>query len=82
MLCFCWFHDSMLHGFELLQWVVQGGIDVDIGANPSAEGGDDEGVDDQVVKVVDIVDTFRLQVAPSSRYKPLIRCSSVFYFIW
>lgn len=47
----------------LLQWVVQGAIDVNIGANPSAEGaGDDEGVDDQAVKVVDIVDTFRLQV--------------------
>jgi hypothetical protein len=26
------------------------------------EGGEDEGVDDQVAKVVDIVDTFRLQV--------------------
>lgn len=38
-------------------------MDVDIGANPSAEGGgEDEGVDDQAVKVVDIVDTFRLQV--------------------
>lgn len=45
------------------QWVVQGAVNVDIGANPSAEGGDeDEGVDDQAVKVVDIVDTFRLQV--------------------
>ncbi|GMN43914.1 hypothetical protein TIFTF001_013119 [Ficus carica] len=44
------------------KWVVQGAIDVDIGANPSAEGGEeDEGVDDQAVKVVDIVDTFRLQ---------------------
>lgn len=39
-------------------------MNVDIGANPSAEGGDDdEGVDDQAVKVVDIVDTFRLQVS-------------------
>jgi hypothetical protein len=47
-----------------LQWVIQGAVDVDIGANPSAEGGDDEGVDDQAVKVVDIVDTFRLQVGP------------------
>lgn len=38
-------------------------MEVDIGANPSAEGADgDEGVDDQTVKVVDIVDTFRLQV--------------------
>lgn len=46
-----------------LQWVVQGAVDVDIGANPSAEGGgEDEGVEDQAVKVVDIVDTFRLQV--------------------
>jgi hypothetical protein len=26
----------------LLQWVVQGAVDVDIGANPSAEGGDDD----------------------------------------
>ncbi|KDO71687.1 hypothetical protein CISIN_1g030941mg [Citrus sinensis] len=44
------------------KWVVQGAVDVDIGANPSAEGADeDEGVDDQAVKVVDIVDTFRLQ---------------------
>ncbi|XP_068658790.1 translationally-controlled tumor protein homolog [Aristolochia californica] len=48
------------------KWVVQGAVDVDIGANPSAEGADeDEGVDDQVQKVVDIVDTFRLQEQPS-----------------
>lgn len=45
------------------QWVVQGAVEVNTGANPSAEGqGEDEGVDDQAVKVVDIVDTFRLQV--------------------
>jgi hypothetical protein len=50
----------------ILQWVIKGVLDVDIGANPSAEGGDDEG--DQVLKVVDIIDTFRLQVAPSSPY--------------
>lgn len=36
------------------QWVDKGAVDVDIGANPSAEGGDDDGVDDQAVKVVDI----------------------------
>lgn len=47
------------------KWVVQGAVDVDIGANPSAEGGDEEGVEDQAVKVVDIVDTFRLQEQPS-----------------
>lgn len=45
------------------QWVVQGAIQINTGANPSAEGGEeDEGADDQAVKVVDIVDTFRLQV--------------------
>eukprot|EP00850_Spirogloea_muscicola_P004546 SM000019S05090 [mRNA] locus=s19:842825:844388:- [translate_table: standard] len=47
------------------KWVVQGPISVDIGANASAEGGgEDEGVDDQAVRVVDIVDTFRLQEQP------------------
>ncbi|KAE8677615.1 Translationally-controlled tumor protein-like protein [Hibiscus syriacus] len=47
------------------KWVVQGAVNFDIGANPSAEGADeDEGVDDQAVKVVDIVDTFRLQEQP------------------
>ncbi|XP_047309470.1 translationally-controlled tumor protein homolog [Impatiens glandulifera] len=47
------------------QWVVTGSVDIDIGANPSAEGaGEEEGVDDQSVKVVDIVDTFRLQEQP------------------
>lgn len=46
-----------------LQWVVQGAVEVNTGANPSAEGAEeDEGVDDQATKVVDIVDTFRLQV--------------------
>ena len=48
-----------------VQWVVKGALDVDalIGANASAEGGgEDESVDDAAVKVVDIVDTFRLQV--------------------
>lgn len=49
--------------FSYIQWTTVGSVDVNIGANPSAEGdGDDEGVDDQSVKVVDIVDTFRLQV--------------------
>lgn len=46
----------------VFQWVVKGAVDVNIGANPSAEGGEDEGVDDTAVKVVDIVDVFRLQV--------------------
>eukprot|EP00245_Coleochaete_scutata_P010769 TRINITY_DN3878_c0_g1_i1.p1 TRINITY_DN3878_c0_g1~~TRINITY_DN3878_c0_g1_i1.p1 ORF type:complete len:169 (+),score=49.60 TRINITY_DN3878_c0_g1_i1:164-670(+) len=47
------------------KWVVKGPIDVDIGANASEEGGgEDEGVDDQAVRVVDIIDTFRLQEQP------------------
>ena len=55
------------------KWVSQGAVDVDIGANPSAEGADeDEGVDDQVQKVVDIVDTFRLQEQPSFDKKQFI----------
>ncbi|KAJ8529548.1 hypothetical protein K7X08_036383 [Anisodus acutangulus] len=55
------------------KWVVQGAVAVDIGANPSAEGGDeDEGVDDQAVKVVDIVDTFRLQEQPSYDKKQFV----------
>nr|ABR92336.1 putative translationally controlled tumor protein [Salvia miltiorrhiza] len=55
------------------KWVVTGAVDVDIGANPSAEGGgDDEGVDDQAVKVVDIVDTFRLQEQPPFDKKQFI----------
>jgi hypothetical protein len=55
------------------KWVVQGAVDVNIGANPSAEGGDeDEGVDDQHVKVVDIVDTFRLQEQPPFEKKQFV----------
>ncbi|XP_055816670.1 translationally-controlled tumor protein homolog [Solanum dulcamara] len=55
------------------KWVVQGAVDVNIGANPSAEGGgDDEGVDDQAVKVVDIVDTFRLQEQPTFDKKQFV----------
>ncbi|XP_062108656.1 translationally-controlled tumor protein homolog [Humulus lupulus] len=55
------------------KWVIQGAVDVDIGANPSAEGADaDEGVDDQSVKVVDIVDTFRLQEQPPFEKKQFV----------
>ncbi|KAK4273431.1 hypothetical protein QN277_021835 [Acacia crassicarpa] len=54
------------------KWVVKGAVNVDIGANPSAEGGEDEGVDDQAVKVVDIVDTFRLQEQPAFDKKQFV----------
>jgi len=65
-------HDGVLWEVDG-KWVVQGAVDVDIGANPSAEGGgDDEGVDDQAVKVVDIVDTFRLQEQPAFDKKQFV----------
>ncbi|KAL0857434.1 hypothetical protein Bca101_062588 [Brassica carinata] len=55
------------------KWTTQGSVEVNIGANPSAEeGGDDEGVDDTVQKVVDIVDTFRLQEQPTYDKKGFI----------
>ena len=59
----CMLEDGAVTGcFDCTQWVVRGAVDVDIGANASAEDGEDESVDDQAVKVVDIIDTFRLQV--------------------
>ena len=33
-------------------WVVQRAVEVDIGANPFVECGEDEGVDDQAVKIL------------------------------
>ncbi|KAF7145142.1 hypothetical protein RHSIM_Rhsim04G0223500 [Rhododendron simsii] len=56
------------------KWVVKGALDVDIGANPSAEAGgeEEEGVDDRAVKVVDIVDTFRLQEQPALDKKQFV----------
>ena len=46
----------------LLQWVTVGDVDVDIGANPSAEEAD-EGTESSSRKVVDVVDSFRLVVS-------------------
>ena len=54
------------------KWVVKDAVNVEIGGNPSAEGGEDEGVDDQAVKVVDIVDTFRLQEQPAYDKKTFV----------
>ncbi|EME47225.1 hypothetical protein DOTSEDRAFT_122601, partial [Dothistroma septosporum NZE10] len=34
--------------------------DIDIGANASAEGGDDDGAEDQAAQVIDVVHSFRL----------------------
>lgn len=47
-----------------MQWVTVGDVDVDIGANPSAEEAD-EGTESTNRKVVDIVDSFRLVVSDS-----------------
>ena len=47
-----------------MQWVTVGDVDVDIGANPSAEEAD-EGTESTSRKVVDIVDSFRLVVSNS-----------------
>ncbi|KAJ8429767.1 hypothetical protein Cgig2_006458 [Carnegiea gigantea] len=55
------------------KWVVKGPVEFDISANPSSQGGEeDEGVDDQAQKVVDIVDTFRLQEQPAYDKKQFI----------
>ncbi|XP_078439688.1 translationally-controlled tumor protein homolog [Wolffia australiana] len=44
------------------KWVTKSPIEVDIAANPSAKGSDEEEtVEDKAVKVVDIVDSFLLQ---------------------
>ena len=51
----------------LRQWVEVGDVEVNIGGNPSAEGGDDEAVDPSSRKVVDIIDAFRLAVRAYSR---------------
>nr|GEX20073.1 hypothetical protein [Tanacetum cinerariifolium] len=69
-------YDEILNGvlWEVEgKWVTQGAVSVYTGANPSAEGGgEDEGVDDQAVRVVDIVDTFRLQEQPPFDKKQFI----------
>ncbi|VVB05103.1 unnamed protein product [Arabis nemorensis] len=70
-------YQDLLTGDELLsdsgKWIVLGALDVNIGANPSAEvGGEDESVHDQAVKVIDIVDTYRLQEQPSFDKKTFI----------
>ncbi|UNI16304.1 hypothetical protein JDV02_002747 [Purpureocillium takamizusanense] len=41
--------------------ITEAAVNVDTGANASAEGGDDETVEDQAVKVNNIVHSFRLQ---------------------
>ena len=47
-----------------LQWQTVGDVDVDIGANPSAEDAE-EGQDSSARKVIDIIESFRLVVSSS-----------------
>lgn len=51
-----------------LQWTTVGDVDVDIGANPSAEEAD-EGTESTSRKVVDVVDSFRLVVCDQGKTK-------------
>ena len=46
-----------------MQWNTVGDVDIDIGANPSAEEAE-EGVESTDRKVVDIIESFRLNVRP------------------
>lgn len=47
---------------------------IDIGANPSAEGGgDDEGVSGDSVKVVNLINAFRLQVGRPTLLAPKLK---------
>ncbi len=68
-------HDVDLICTSLLQWVTVGDVDVDIGANPSAEEEEDN-VDSQSRKVVDVVDAFRLNVrSPFAQEEGLLICA-------
>ena len=55
----------MASNLVLTQWVTVGDVDVDIGANPSAEEAE-EGTESTSRKVVDVVDSFRLVVCSAS----------------
>ena len=44
-----------------MQWTTVGDVDIDIGANPSAEEAE-EGVESANRKTVDIIESFRLNV--------------------
>lgn len=53
--------------------IVKGALNVNTGGNPSAEGaGEDEGADDQAVKVNDVVDAFNLQCIGSMDKKGVL----------
>ena len=45
-----------------LQWEVLKDVEIDTGANPSAEGGDEDGGGGEARRVVDLVEFFKLNV--------------------
>ena len=52
-----------------VQWTTVGDVDIDIGANPSAEEAE-EGVESTDRKTVDIIESFRLNVSYSVSQLP------------
>jgi Translationally controlled tumour protein. len=62
------------------QMITEGKIDVDIGANPSTEDGEDEGVEDKEIKVNNVVYTFRLQSTSFDKKSYLTYLKSTFSF--
>ncbi|KAI9838081.1 MAG: hypothetical protein M1819_006236 [Sarea resinae] len=54
--------DGIVYEIEC-KMITKGGENFDIGANPSAEGGEDEDVDEAKQQVIDVVDAFRLEKA-------------------
>ncbi|KAF2756808.1 microtubule/calcium-binding protein [Pseudovirgaria hyperparasitica] len=55
--------DGVIYEADCKQ-ITLGAVDVDIGANASAEGGDDEGVEDNAQTVIDVIHSFRLTEVP------------------
>ncbi|KAI9797326.1 MAG: hypothetical protein M1833_005505 [Piccolia ochrophora] len=52
--------DGVVYEVDLKRVTVGGNVNIDIGANASAEGGDDEDVDEQSTTEFDVVAAFRL----------------------
>lgn len=59
------FPQKPLHGGIIIEVqcrnVTKGPVKIDTGANPSAEGGEDEAVDDSAETVIDVIDNFGLE---------------------
>ena len=51
--------------------IIKGGVNVDIGANPSAEGEDAEALEEGQEQVIDVIDGFRMHSIPFGDKKGL-----------